>query len=101
MNSYQIAYNREENKDYFELVYSGELSFSNIHQIKDETNSIIRSDSSYHIIVKEVDIIDLSFIQLLYSLLKLNPNNQLQLQLNQEFTDLIQTAGFQHILKVQ
>lgn len=98
MDNYQIFYKKNKTTDINEMSFSGELTFNNIKGIKDQIENQVDFSKSNHFIAKDVEILDLSFIQLLLALKKTNNNNTIELHLNDEISDLIKTSGFQDIL---
>ncbi|NOR87274.1 MAG: hypothetical protein GQ527_06665 [Bacteroidales bacterium] len=98
MNNYNIEHTKGEKDQSDQLTFSGELSFSFIQSIKDETDGILNINQAYRILVKEVDILDLSFIQLLLSIKQTHTNSTIELQVNEEISDLIKISGFQNFL---
>ena len=101
MNKYKIQLSKNENNNIDELTLSGELSINHIDLIKNEIESLIDTSKPYEFIVKNADIIDLSLIQLLLSLKKLNPKSNIQLSLNDEMLGLINISGFNNLLNMK
>jgi ABC-type transporter Mla MlaB component len=98
MDNYNIEYIPGKNGQPNQLIYSGELTFNYIQYIKDETVEAIKPNQSLSILVKDVDMLDLSFIQLLISMKHMNPDNSINLDVNKEVLDLIKVSGFEDVL---
>ncbi|OYT17000.1 MAG: hypothetical protein B7C24_04885 [Bacteroidetes bacterium 4572_77] len=99
MNNYKINHQKNDKTKEHYLIFSGELSFSLIAQIKEETESLLIPNTAYHITTKDVEIIDLSFIQFIISLKALHEDSQISLELTQEFKQLLQNTGFKNLIK--
>lgn len=98
MDNYSIEHIKGASDQFNQLIFSGELSFSYIQFIKDELDNIFNTKEAYKILVKDVDILDLSFIQLLISIKQCNSNSTIELQINDEITELIKVSGFKDLL---
>lgn len=98
MNNYQIKHVKSKGDQAEQLVISGELSFNHILQIKDELNGYKHIKSDMILLIKDIDILDLSFIQLLISLKKHNPHFSIKLESSDEFKELISESGFYQYL---
>ncbi len=98
MNPYKIDYIKSGKTTAETIILSGELSVNHIFSIRDELSDHINAHDNAEIIIKEVDIMDLSFVQLLISIKKLNPFITLKLQITNEQTDLLKVSGFYELL---
>jgi len=98
MDNYNIEYIKGKDSQANQLIFSGELTFNYIQYIKDETSELVNAEEPLSVIVRDADILDLSFIQLLISLKHTNSQNTIKLEVNTEMQDLINIAGFQDVL---
>lgn len=98
MNNYQIKHIKSTKDQAEQLILSGELSFNHILQIKDELMGYKDINSEMILHIKDIDILDLSFIQLLISLKKQNPHFSIRLESNDDFKELISESGFYNYL---
>ena len=98
MDNYKLEYQKDENNHLDRLTFSGELSFSHIQYIKDETDEYTSVNKPLQLIIKDVEMLDLSFIQFIISLKNHHPENQIKLHINDEILDLIKASGFYEIL---
>jgi len=99
MNNYSIQLIENQSSPLKQLIFSGELSINYIHFIKDEIYELVNPEDPFDFLVKDADIIDLSFIQLLISLKRCNSQSSLTLQLNDEISALLTASGFSDLLK--
>jgi ABC-type transporter Mla MlaB component len=93
MNNYSITHRKAADQKTDQLVYSGEISFNHIQAIYKETESLLKACPQPEILVEDVDLLDLSFIQLLISLKKTYPI-KVKLKLNEDLDELIRVSGF-------
>jgi len=93
MNNYTIKQQKSKDQEIIQLVYSGELSYNHIESIYSETETIIKTNAHYEILIEEADLLDLSFIQMLISLKKMH-QPKITLNLSEDLTDLMQISGF-------
>ncbi|NPD45674.1 MULTISPECIES: hypothetical protein [unclassified Lentimicrobium] len=98
MNNYKLEYQKDENNQMNQLTFSGELSFGHIQYIKDETDEYTRVNKPLQLIIKDVEMLDLSFIQFIIALKNHHPENKITLNINDEILDLIKVSGFYEIL---
>lgn len=97
MDNYKIDISEDTKTKEKQIIFCGELSIGTIQMIKNELDHFIFSNPC-HIILKDVEIIDLSFIQLLLSLLNTHPGHTINLELNSELADLVRVSGFEEKL---
>lgn len=97
MNNYTITLKKSKDQKSTLLVYSGELSFNHIHHIYNETETLIKVNPEAEILVEDVDLLDLSFIQLLISLKKMY-QTKISFNINEDLADLVQVSGFNKYL---
>jgi len=99
MDNYKIELTEDSSNKTKQLIFSGELSINYIHFIKDEVDELINPHDAYQIVVNNVDIIDLSFIQLIISIKNSNPGSIINMDLNEETTNLLNISGYRDITK--
>lgn len=97
MKNYTISQQKSKDQKTTLLVYSGELSFNHIHHIYNETATLIKVNPEAEVLIEDVDLLDLSFIQLLISLKK-TYQTKISFNINEDLTDLIQVSGFNKYL---
>jgi len=66
METFKVKYANK--KGLTEAVFSGQLVISNIEKITKDVRNNLKTDKSLHLVVKDVDSMDLTFIQLIISL---------------------------------
>lgn len=98
MDNFKLEYQKDQNNQLDRLSFSGELSFSHIQYIKDESDGYTSINKPLHIIIKDVEMLDLSFIQFIIALKNLHLENKIELNINDEISDLIKVSGFYELL---
>lgn len=98
MDNYKLEYQKDQDNHMDRLTFSGELSFNHIQYIKDNTDDYTNINKPLLLIIKNVEMLDLSFIQFIISLKNLHPENKIELDINDEILDLIKASGFYKIL---
>ena len=93
MNNYSINHRKTNNPKTVQLVFSGELSFNHIHSIYTETKTLLQTHPGAELVIENVDLLDLSFVQMIISIKKTYPTKVI-LKLNEDLNDLIQVSGF-------
>ena len=85
-------------KNIVEIVSSGFLDVSNMHTIREELDRAIVSDDNVLLIIKDVDIIDMSFLQTLHAFLKKlkkeKKNISIEWDIDEENFRVIDYSGF-------
>jgi len=85
-----------------DITFSGQLNINTINKITESVSSNLGKEQAIKLTVKDVDTIDLTFIQLLYSIknsgTKKGCNVTLLMTLNEEIKSLIINAGFYNLL---
>jgi anti-anti-sigma regulatory factor len=88
----------KENKDLLEITFSGQLTINNIKKINESVKSHLRSPGAVSIHVKDVDNIDLTFIQLLQAIKNSGKKKGFSVQTGMELPNdlkaLLINAGF-------
>ncbi|MGQ1945612.1 STAS domain-containing protein [Geofilum sp. OHC36d9] len=99
-DSYKIAH-KEKNGE-VNLVFSGQLTINNIEKIASEIKTILEKPTAVNIQVKEVENLDLTFVQLIYSIKNSGKKNNfkvtLSVSLSEELNSLVANAGFDSFL---
>lgn len=98
MDNYKLEYQKDQDNQMSSLSFSGELSFSHIQNIKDTTDQYTSVNQALNLIIKDVEMLDLSFIQFIIALKNHHPENKIKLNVNDEILDLIKASGFYEIL---
>ncbi len=85
-----------------EIVFSGELLIENIDSIVTETRKLIGEYDSYLISAHEIDDMDLSFVQFIFSLekslLAQNKKVEKKMQMPETFAELFTNTGLGTIM---
>lgn len=91
------------NKSKMKLVFTGDLSISEIGEIYDKMKGIDLECDTYDVLVKEVEMTDLSFFQVLLAFIKELKDRKkvvkLDMQLGDEFDRIYKRAGIEGELK--
>ena len=91
-----------QNNKSLEIIFSGELLIDNIENIVSETRKILGNYDSYLISTKEIDDMDLSFVQFILSLERtLQAQNKKvvkKMEIPETFTELFSNTGFETII---
>lgn len=86
-------------KGELDITMSGQLTISNITKIVAEMKVLLKNASKVTINVKEVENMDLTFVQLLFAIKNSgrmeNYKTNINMDLSEELTLLISNAGFQ------
>ena len=98
MDNYKLEYQKDQDNQMDRLIFSGELSFNHIQYIKEDTDDYTSINKPLLLIIKNVEILDLSFLQFIIALKNLHPENKIELKINDEILDLIKASGFYKIL---
>lgn len=84
------------------IVFGGQLTIPFIQKLTQEVKEKLGQPKALHLVVKEVENIDLTFIQLLYALKntgkKLGYPVDLQMELPDDLSSLMVNAGFGQLL---
>lgn len=100
-SNYKVSLKKENDK--LEIIFSGQLIIYNIDKIIAETKDEILKAKSISINVKDVENLDLTFIQFLYSVkLSAKRNNidfNIDIKLPEELSLLVKNAGFINIFE--
>lgn len=99
MSIYKIQYQKENSDNpSLQIVMSGNLSINTIEEIKRDLDANVDMNQNINIIIKDINIIDISLLQLIYAIKKSmeskNKEFHYKLELNQEYKELISLAGF-------
>jgi ABC-type transporter Mla MlaB component len=99
-NSYKIVHKKKDGG--IDLVFSGQLTINNIEKITTEIKTILEKPTAINIQVKEVENLDLTFVQLIYSIKNSGKKNNfkvtLSVSLSEELKSLVANAGFDSFL---
>lgn len=84
------------------LLIKNELTINNISEVKQEIAPLISNYEHFSLSLREIENIDLSAVQLLYSLRqtleKKGKGIELDLQLPDELRSIVENAGFKDLL---
>ncbi len=99
-DNFDVKFNQK--KDELIINCSGQLTINSIEKISEKIKDQIKEVSKVSIDVKEVDNIDLTFIQLIYSIKNSGKKNGYQVAISMELPEdlksLIINAGFGKLL---
>ncbi len=100
-SNYKVSLKKEN--DITSLTFSGQLTISNIEKIVSETKDEILSAQSIQIIVKDVENLDLTFIQYVSSIKQSAKKTKTEIEVISELPDelllLVENAGFKNIFE--
>ena len=100
MDNYNIKYNNK--KGALNIVFSGQLTINNIDKIAESLKSNIKKIKSVNITTENVENIDLTFVQILYSIMKNGKNNGFEVYTSINVPDdlklLLTNAGFSGVI---
>ncbi len=94
---------KKVNKSKMKLVFTGDLSISEIGEIYDAMKGVDLEVDTYNILVNNVEMTDLSFFQVLLAFIrelkKRKKDVKLDMQLGEEFDRIYKRAGIEGELK--
>lgn len=100
---YSITTENDDDTNIRSVIAEGELSLRYINEIREEIKSAIRGAKNLKMIIRNTDMIDLSFLQLVISLqnkYKTEKNKiSVEFDVDQENRDLLINSGFEELLK--
>ena len=101
MDNYAIKYKNK--KGSLNIIFSGQLTINNVDKIFDSLKSNIKNNiKSMNILTEKVENIDLTFIQLIYSIIASSKKNGFEVSTSiivpEDLKLLIINAGFSGIL---
>ena len=100
MENYNIKYNNK--KGALSIVFSGQLTINNIDKIAESLKSNIKKIKSVDITTENVENIDLTFVQILYSIMKSGKNDGFEVLASINVPDdlklLLTNAGFSGVI---
>jgi ABC-type transporter Mla MlaB component len=96
MENFKVNYSNK--KGVSELEFSGQLNINNIEKITENLKANLKTGKSLHIKTKDIENLDLTFIQLVYSLIKQRKNEGIEVNTSinvpKELKQLIINSGF-------
>ena len=99
---YTIESQKDKSSKVMNINIKGSLNLTKSNEIKNKLLPIIQKENDIKIIIDEATDIDLSFLQILYSILKIeNKKIVIAADWNQETQILIEHAGFFDLLIVK
>ena len=100
MENYNIKYKNK--KGLLDIIFSGQLTINNIDKITDSLRSNIKKPKSVNILSENVGNIDLTFIQLIYSIIKSGKGEGFKasssIYIPEDLKLLLTNAGFSDII---
>lgn len=100
-SNYKVSLKKEN--DVTSLTFSGQLTISNIEKIVSETKDEILSAKSIQIVIKDVENLDLTFIQYVSSIRQSAKKTKREVEIVAELPDelllLVENAGFKNIFE--
>ena len=101
---YSITTENDDNTNIRSVIIEGELSLKYINEIREDLKPAIRGAKDLKMIIKNADMIDLSFLQLVISLQNTYKNEKkkisVKFEIDQENKDLMINSGFEELLKM-
>ncbi len=101
---YSITTENDDNTNIRSVIIEGELSLKYINEIREDLKPAIRGTKDLKMIIKNADMIDLSFLQLVISLQNTYKNEKkkisVKFEIDQENKDLMINSGFEELLKM-
>ncbi len=101
-NSFKIKHKEVDGET--DITLSGQLTINVIIKLVDEIKDLLKNASNVNIHVKEVENMDLTFIQMLFAIKnsgkKENFKVKVDMDLSEELTLLIKNAGFYNTLNL-
>jgi len=101
---YSITKEIDENTNTMSVIVEGELSLKYVNDIREDIKSATRDVKNLKMIIRNVDMIDLSFLQLVISLQNTYKNEKkyflIEFEIDQENRDLLINSGFKELLKI-
>ena len=95
MENFKVKYNHK--KGATEVVFSGHLCVNNIEKIDESMKANLKKGNSLSITTKQVENIDITFVQLIYSLIKSGKTESFDVQTSitvpKEMEQLLKNAG--------
>ncbi len=93
MEKYKLKAEKKETET--QLNFSGDLTLNNVEAIKKDIISLIKDATKIKVEIRKVTNIDLSFIQLLYSMKKqFKENITFDIELPETLKSMMENAGF-------
>lgn len=100
---YSITTENDDNTNIRSVIADGELSLRFIYEIREDIKSAISGVKNLKMIIRNVDMIDLSFLQLVISLQNKYKTEKkkisIEFEVDQENRDLMINSGFEELLK--
>ena len=101
METFKIKYSNKQGTS--EVEFNGQLTINNIDKIAESLKGNLNLGKSLNVVVKDVEGIDLTFIQIIYSLIKRGENEGIEvktsIEIPNELHQLIINAGFSSLIK--
>jgi len=102
METFKVKYSNK--KDLNEVVFSGQLIINNIDKIKEDLKKHLKFNKSLNIITKDVENMDLTFVQLIISLIRSGEKGGIEVNTSINVPDdtrlLLMNAGFSGLITV-
>ena len=100
---YSITTENDDDTNIRSVIAEGELSLRYINEIREEIKSAISGVKNLKIIIRNANMIDLSFLQLVISLQNKYKTEKkkisVEFEVDQENRDLLINSGFEELLK--
>jgi len=102
METFKVKYSNKKGLN--EVVFSGQLTINNIDKIKEDLKKHLKFNKSINIITKDVENMDLTFVQLILSLIKSGKKGEFEVNTSIDVPDdiklLLTNAGFSGFFSV-
>ena len=102
METFKVKYSNK--KDLNEAVFSGQLTINNIDKIKEDLKKHLKINKSLNLITKDVENMDLTFVQLILSLIKSGKKGGYEVNTSIDIPNdtrlLLANAGFSGLITV-
>ena len=99
MENFKVKYNNK--KGLTEAVFSGQLTINNIDKIVENVKTNLKKGNALKITSKDIENIDITFVQLLLSLVKTGKTEGFDVKIAVELPDeqkqLLSNAGFSEL----
>jgi anti-anti-sigma regulatory factor len=96
MENFKVNYSNK--KGISEIEFSGQLNINNIEKIAEDLRTNLKIGKSLNIKTKDIESFDLTFIQIVYSLIKKGKNERIDVNTTigvpKELKQLIINSGF-------
>ena len=103
MENYAVKCNNK--KGLTEIVFSGQLVINNIEKIIENVRTNLKKVNTRKFIVKDVENVDLTFVQMLYSLKKSGEKegieSTLSISVSDDLQKLLTSSGFTNLIFVK